>query len=166
MKKIVLLDVDGTINIINETPRASHLDACHAEATSEVGYGKIVYSPSIIKSLFQTLEGVSVFWLTAWRVKTKLLPELVGAPKRWGWLRNEQHPSSLWWKIDVIDHQILSNYDEVLWIDDDAAEEKLHPEEKSWLQAHPQITIISPEPSTGLRSRDIEKIAQWLQQHD
>lgn len=166
MGRVILLDVDGTINIVSETPRKTHPDAQLAEVTAAVGYAKIIYSPTITESLFHVLEGKEVFWLTAWRNKTKLLPDLICSPAHWGWLRNQQHPSSLWWKIDVIEHQILSHYDEVLWVDDDAAEEKFHPEEQLWLQSHPQITVISPEPSTGLTSRDIEKIAQWLQQHD
>ncbi|MCU1624904.1 MAG: hypothetical protein JWL79_3749 [Frankiales bacterium] len=185
MGPLILLDVDGVVNILGEDDSPDGWDVvCSGRATAEGNTYPIVWSPEVVAALTRWLDdGVEIQWLTTWghdanRSLRELidLPELpvagtydhepAGVPEEPGRSHASDAPSApdpltgQWWKYDVV-QRILREQPErtLIWIDDE-----LHGAMRfrEWADEHPQVHAIGPDGDLGLTAADLVAIEALL----
>lgn len=177
MKRLVLLDFDGVVNTGSPPKGVFDLWEDFEETTIFVPAVKsafrIAYSPHVVEfinSLHQR-EDVDVMWLSSWSGNTHLfkelglnsdIPHLI--PRRV--LANVRHGSS--WKPEAGALKILeSDYDKVVWVDDESQVnspvyiERIAQRVTPTQRVPDTLSLVTNE-LTGLTPDNIRDIKQFL----
>ena len=186
MTPLLLLDVDGVLNALPDSP-----DDLEVWPEWESGWARadgsryhITFSPAVIAQLLAWHESgqVEVQWLTTWghdandELRRLLgMPELVVAgtydaptPTATGAASHaEVAPaapdplSGRWWKYDVVRRVLNDNPGRtVIWIDDELFEDNRF---SRWAAAQPDVVAVGPNPRCGLTAADLSRITEHLE---
>lgn len=185
MRPLVLLDVDGVLNVLGEESRATWDVLMAGRATADGTSFSIMWSPEVIQTLNGWIEdGVEVQWLTTWgHDANHSLRHLVGLPElpvagtydeHWRGA-SESTPAAShaemapaapdpltgeWWKYDVVQRLLRQHPDRLLvWIDDELF---LPSPFRRWADWHERVHAIGPDGDLGLTQDDLDEIASML----
>ena len=183
MRPLILLDVDGVLNVLDES-RSEWAELCSGHAVAEGRTFRITWSPVVVERFVSWIaSGVEVRWLTTWGhdANTSLrhllgLPHLEvagtydqqspGAPEAAGASHASVAPAApdpltgRWWKYDVVNRLLIDEPHRLLvWIDDE-----LHftTAFRRWALAHEQVHPVGPDGAAGLTAAELDEIEQVL----
>ncbi len=161
---ILLLDVDGVLNAVTDTPPKTWGDWQVSRAN---GF-PIMWSPSMIAALTRIAERVEVRWLTTWwdcieRLDFLGLPTFEVANTRDEYLDRDGGAFS-WWKLHTA-KRVYAEGRPVIWIDDDLSFDKAAME---WGKSLPSGTLLGISPATfrGITPDTIREIEAWLDERE
>jgi hypothetical protein len=181
-RPLVLLDVDGVLNLLGDDAPGGWEVVCSGWATAEGTSYPITWAPEVLDAVRGWIaDGVEVQWLTTWGhdANTSLrhlldLPELpvagtYGSPpaaESGGRAHADVAPAApdpltgQWWKYDVV-QRILDEQPErtLIWIDDELRHDDRF---RRWADEHPRVHAIGPQALLGLTAQDLATIAELL----
>lgn len=184
-RPLVLLDVDGVLNILGDDEEPTWEVVLSGRATAEGTSFPITWSPDVIDWITRWIDaGVEIQWLTTWGhdANSSLrhlvgLPELPvagtyderwrGAPETTGATSHaEMAPAApdpltgAWWKYDVVKRLLTEQPGRLLiWVDD----ELFGPSRfRTWADAQELVHPIGPDGDLGLTQADLEEIDRLL----
>ena len=186
MTPLVLLDVDGVLNALPDSPNDLMVwsDWESGWAQAEGSRFHITFAPEVIRQLreWHESDAVEIQWLTTWghdandELRRLLgLPELVVAgtydaptPTATGAASHaEVAPaapdplSGRWWKYDVVQRVLREHPGRtVVWIDDELHEDNRF---SRWVASQPDVVAVGPNPRCGLTAADLSRIAHRLE---
>lgn len=157
-KPILLLDIDGVINI--EPPVKEN-----QVETLNIGTERIFFPKNIRENLAKLIPVFDIIWASAWEADAPidLAPEL-GLPDFPHLVfPGENNPRFLGfhaWKLSVIDKLFNNDERALAWIDDD-----FDAECRTWGKERKAPTLLVPtDPYIGLSKTDALKMIMWAQQ--
>jgi hypothetical protein len=182
---LVLLDVDGVLNILGDDAAPSWDVVLSGRATAEGTSFAITWSPDVIDRINSWINAeVEIQWLTTWGYDANnSLRHLVGLPEltvagthngSWQGVPEDKNVTSHaamapaapdpltgeWWKYDVVKRLLSEQPGRLLvWVDDE-----LFPPTRfrRWADEHESIHPIGPDGHLGLTEADIEEIEALL----
>jgi hypothetical protein len=178
-KPVCLLDIDGVINSLLKQPPTQGWpkDAWRtALYTQGVFEFPLLWSTPVVEYLTGLHEQgrVEFRWHTTWQETAPEFGKIVGLPEfgvqdapearanqglfiKQQILNHEPH----WWKYPAAKHVLTVEKRPLIWIDDDI-ELKLFPKHRQGLGALGKACLVSPDGQTGLLSKHMRKIEEFL----
>jgi hypothetical protein len=185
MRPLILLDVDGVLNILSDDDAPASWDLVRkGRATAEGSSYPITWAPDVVEAIKGWLDaGADVQWLTTWgHDANRSLRELLGLPElpvagtydhEPAGVPDDDGPSHAavapaapdpltgqWWKYDVV-QRILREQPKrtVIWIDDELLRAQ---EFRRWADEHPHVHAIGPDGDLGLTADDLAAVEELL----
>lgn len=165
-RPLVLLDFDGVFNALAILMDMSEWqDGKNHRATMPSGTHGFSYSPSVAQFFTENSDKAEFIWLSTWEEETPAYGQAMGMPE-FGWRGAEglsQEPSAPWWKFKIV-QQLAAQFPlrRILWIDDEIPQDS-NSEITLWLEGNSDyISFIKPDDFHGLRSAELERIAEFL----
>lgn len=175
-KPVVLLDVDGVVNIFRTsgTQLWTECEVAYVEHTGDRNK-RPGYTVHIAKQTIKFLNAlkdsdlVHVIWLTTWVHNAQRLTDL-GIPE-FPYLKRPEGADGEdgfmgWWKTAVAKELVARLEDKVpvLWIDDEHSYQR--PDALHWaLTSNRRIELLNPNPYVGLNTDYYTKISDWVERH-
>lgn len=158
----LLLDVDGVLNAVTDSPGKFWSDW----QVDEVYGFNITWSPSVI-AFVQTLHerGVEIHWLTTWGEKAnEYLCDVLGLPNFPVAGESLDYIEAGWWKLPLAQELYERDLVPFVWIDDDLSYDI---PTRQWLDTLPHGSSLAICPGTieGIHPRHIEKITAFVETH-
>lgn len=183
MPPVWLLDFDGVVNALSKRggrsywPEWSAATVAHPEGeltrSGDPLHLPLLWSPSVIEVIAGAARsGVDVRWLSTWREHTKLLPEIIPGLPDLPWLdetildtraNDDLDPALAMesgpWKVQVARAFVPADA-ALLWTEDSLTVDLLS---ETWRRLRTaSTTLIRPRPATGLISREVIAIREWI----
>jgi hypothetical protein len=164
MQPLILLDVDGVINIVGGLGQPGIKSAMVGKVN---GKFRIDWDPELVHSIHRWSHLAELRWLTSWDEEAiqcltpaLQLPLFPLAPMRGATAAPVQTS-----KFAVVKHCLLAQPDQpVIWIDDCVYDEcRVHSEEDlSFFRTRPGFLVIAPNSFDGLMSTERDRVDQFL----
>ncbi|BBX82196.1 hypothetical protein [Mycolicibacterium aubagnense] len=186
MTAVWLLDFDGVINALSKRggrsywPEWSSATVAHPEgdltSAGDPVHLPLLWSPAVIAVIAEAARaGIDVRWLSTWREHTKRLPEIIPGLPDLPWLdetildtraSDDLDPrlamESGPWKV-LVARAFVPAGAALLWTEDSLTVDLLS---ESWRRSRTApTTLIRPRPATGLISREVNEIREWIHTH-
>jgi hypothetical protein len=185
MRPLLLLDVDGVLNILGDDTQPSWDVIMTGRAVADGMAYTITWSPEVIQAVLDWIDqGVEVQWLTTWGHDANTsMRHLIGMPElpvagtydeNWAGAvesastrsHAEMAPAApdpltgAWWKYDVVKRLLDEHPDRLLvWIDD----ELFRPTRfRRWAEAHERVYPTGPDGDLGLTQENLDEIEAGL----
>lgn len=186
MRPLLLLDVDGVLNALPETPDDLLVWPEWSSGWARAGASRypITFAPEVVARLHAWHESgdLELQWLTTWgHDANDELRELLGLPCLTvaGTYQDAGAPTSTagashaavapaapdpltgrWWKYDVVQRVLRENSGRtVLWVDDELRRPSSF---REWAKDQGSIVPVGPDPRCGLTTEDLDVIARRL----
>lgn len=178
-KPVCLLDIDGVINSLLRQPptqgwpKGAWLTAMYESNTNEF---PLLWAVPVVEYLtdLHRQDRVEFRWHTTWQEEAPAFGKIVGLPEfavqdapearanqglfiKQQILAHKPH----WWKYPAAERVLTEENRPLIWIDDDI-ELKLFPKYRQALGALGRACLVSPDGQTGLLSRHMRKIEEFL----
>lgn len=159
----MLLDVDGVLNILNDTVDRESLPTVPGSSGRSLPINLV--GEEIIAVLDDALrEGVWLGWLTTWGFRVDRLQHLLRGRLEGGFVVAER-PAMFFapadWKLNAVTRLMDAHPSAALcWSDDDAIPIGL--QFSSLSQRYPEAVLIAPTPEVGLTLDQARRIASHL----
>jgi hypothetical protein len=163
-----LLDIDGVINALGNSPPRDWPIACwrsvEAESAHNIRWPIVAAQPVLdFIAVVHDKGQAEIRWHTSWQgfannVSRELgLPEfpLQPAPEY------DEPLSFTWWKLPAA-RRVLEEGRRLIWTDDDFSEELTRAQRRE-LSASGRALLLGPDTMTGLRRRHLKRIEAFLQ---
>lgn len=166
---LVLLDFDGVINAIRETPSALYPEETwHSTRLPHgVRWYPIKFSDVVLDALRRAGDVAEVKYLSTWREHTAQFADTFDLPQ-WGYLdestlgpRPEGQPRRHW-KVEVAEAAMAGNTRPILWIDDDIPFMSGARELLAERREVADLVTVHPEIIEGLSPVDLDRIEEFL----
>jgi hypothetical protein len=179
-KPVLLLDVDGVINVVARKP-PTHIWYADAWVETQVRTGEHNYRILAAQPVLDLLERIHVEglaeirWHTTWQNDTEILADALCLPSwpvahapefRGGlaWIsariRNELNP---WWKVPAAERVVREEKRPLIWLDDDITWSLRRYNVDRELRDYAPTLTISPDEKIGLTKKCLLRIEQFLE---
>lgn len=176
-RPIWLLDVDGVINTNRPTKAWPAEQWVTGHAVADYIHWPIAAAQPVLDFIAcaHTRARANIFWHSTWNENISQLNAVLQLPELPTYSSLAEFRAyrrgrtyGQWWKIHGALHAVEQEKAPLLWTDDDTYDDlMLPPSARTRLtSAGPDVLIISPDPSSGLTTEDLETINRFLDQHD
>lgn len=154
MKPIMLLDVDGVLNVVGLRIKPIEVTVCVRGEKLPMPFRPARYAREFMHWAWDMFD---VHWMTCWESAANALAVWAGLPARPVVRTRRDHQGTTDWKAHAARRLFTQFYTPLVWVEDGISDEA-----REWIAECPSRLFLYADPRVGVTPAHRKQIEEWL----